>query len=95
MFLNRLVPVLWAVMVLGGSALAQSDRDGGSRIAFIQGADVYTMRPDGSDVKQLTNLGPNNSAFWAAWSPDAKQLVFAEFPPNVPFPALDHECGWE
>ncbi len=83
MFLKKLIPVLLAI-ALGGSALAKSDRDGGSRIAFIQGPDVYTMKPDGTDVRQLTHLGPTNSAFWEAWSPDAKQLIFTEFPPNVP-----------
>ncbi|MBZ5657760.1 MAG: hypothetical protein LAO56_21050 [Acidobacteriia bacterium] len=46
------------------------------RIAFIQGMDVYTMNSDGSDVKQLTNLGPDNGAAWESWSPDGKQIVF-------------------
>jgi Tol biopolymer transport system component len=49
------------------------------RIAFIAGPDVYTMNPDGTDVKQLTNLGPDNGAFWESWSPDGKQIVFNEF----------------
>ena len=49
------------------------------RIAFIFGPDVYTMNPDGSDVKQLTNLGPDNFAFWEFWSADGKQIVFTEF----------------
>lgn len=53
-----------------------------SRIAFVLGPDIYTMNPDGSDVRQLTNLGPNNSAFWENWSPDARQLVFSEYPTN-------------
>ena len=53
------------------------------RIAFILGPDVYTMNPDGSDVKQLTNLGPEAGAFWESWSPDGKQIVFNVFsPPN-------------
>src|SRR5439155_7694987 len=51
------------------------------RIAFIFGPDVYTMNPDGSDVRQLTNLGPDNSASWESWSPDGKLIVFSEFPP--------------
>jgi len=51
------------------------------RIAFIFGPDIYTMNPDGSDVRQLTNLGPDNSASWESWSPDGKLLVFSEFPP--------------
>ena len=49
------------------------------RIAFIAGPDVYTMNPDGSDVKQLTNLGPDNSAFWESWSPDGRHIVFNEY----------------
>ena len=50
------------------------------RIAFIAGPDVYTMNPDGTDVKQLTNLGPDRSAFWESWSPDGKQIVFTVYP---------------
>jgi Tol biopolymer transport system component len=49
------------------------------RIAFILGPDVYTMNPNGSDVKQLTNLGPDDSAYWESWSPDGKQIVFNEY----------------
>src|SRR5258708_37812711 len=49
------------------------------RIAFIQGPDVYTMNPDGSDVKQLTNLGPDNGVAWESWSPDGKQIVLNEY----------------
>lgn len=55
-----------------------------SRIAFVIGPDIYTMNPDGSDVRQLTNLGPNNGAFWENWSPDGRQLVFSEYPANSP-----------
>ena len=50
------------------------------RLAFVQGPDVYTMKSDGSDVRQLTALTDNNPAFWPIWSPDGKQLAFAEFP---------------
>jgi Tol biopolymer transport system component len=49
------------------------------RIAFIFGPDVYTMNADGGDVKQLTNLGPDDSAFWESWSPGGKQIVFNEY----------------
>lgn len=54
------------------------------RIAFVFGPDIYTMNPDGTDVRQLTNLGPNNGAFWENWSSDGRQLVFSEFPNNGP-----------
>jgi Tol biopolymer transport system component len=57
-----------------------------SRIAFIQATpngspqDIYTMRPDGTDERQLTNLGPNSIAFWESWSADGRQIVFSEYP---------------
>lgn len=57
-----------------------------SRIAFIQATpngspqDMYTMRPDGTDERQLTNLGPNNAAFWENWSADGSQIVFSAYP---------------
>lgn len=38
------------------------------------------MNPDGSDVRQLTNLG-EKAAFWEYWSPDGKQIVFNIFSP--------------
>jgi Tol biopolymer transport system component len=49
------------------------------RIAFIQGPDVYSMKSNGIDVKQLTNLGPDNFALYPAWSPDGQQIVFVEY----------------
>jgi Tol biopolymer transport system component len=51
------------------------------KIAFIQDGEVFTMNPDGSDIKQLTHLGPENSANFPSWSADGKQIVFNEFPP--------------
>jgi Tol biopolymer transport system component len=81
------------VILAAGSALvvfAGEYKHFESRIAFIQpnastpGGDVYTMNPHGSDVRQLTNLGANNGAFWENWSADGKQLVFVEYPNNGP-----------
>jgi hypothetical protein len=52
------------------------------RIAFRMGnPDAYTMNPDGTDIQQLTNLGPDNFAAWEYWSADGKQIIFTEFPP--------------
>jgi TolB protein len=48
------------------------------RIAFILGPDVYSMNPDGRDVRQLTHVEPGRAANWEFWSPDGKQIVFNE-----------------
>src|SRR5262249_3567645 len=75
----------WMVFVAGLLSIvlslpAQATFPGkNGRIVFVQGPDIYTMNPDGSDVKQLTNLGPYNGAFWESWSPDGKQIVFNEY----------------
>jgi Tol biopolymer transport system component len=67
--------------ILIGTAIPASATYPGrnGRIAFLAGPDVYTMNPDGTDVKQLTNLGPDNGASWESWSPDGKQIVFNEY----------------
>jgi Tol biopolymer transport system component len=72
---------LIAFLILGvGQANATFPGKNG-RIAFVQGPDIFTMNPDGSDVRQLTNLGPDSGAFWESWSADGKQIVFNEFRP--------------
>jgi Tol biopolymer transport system component len=52
----------------------------GNRIAFHTfrpgGADIYTMKPDGSDVTPaVTTVGPD---LYPAWSPDGTKLAYAE-----------------
>ena len=50
------------------------------RIAFIipglTFGNVYTMNPDGSDVRQLTSFGTSPAVTVARWSPDGSRLVF-------------------
>jgi Tol biopolymer transport system component len=46
-------------------------RDGGGVKSF----DIFTIRPDGTDLKKLTDA-PGNDAH-CAWSPDAKYIVFS------------------
>jgi Tol biopolymer transport system component len=78
---TRFIPVLAMLVAIAWVLPAHATFPGkNGRIAFIQGPDVYTMKSDGSDVRQLTALTDDNPAFWAAWSPDGKQLVFSEFP---------------
>jgi Tol biopolymer transport system component len=72
--------VLLGLLMLAGALPAPASFPGkNGRIAFVLGPDIYTMSSDGSDIKQLTDLGPDNSAFWESWSPDGKQIVFNEY----------------
>jgi TolB protein len=77
--------LLLGTLLLLGAIPAHATFPGkNGRIAFVLGADIYTMNPDGSDVRQLTNLGPDSSAFWESWSPDGKLIVFSKFsPPDI------------
>jgi len=51
----------------------------GDRIGFTRAGknafDIFTVRPDGTDVKQLTDA-PGNDAH-SAWSPDGQYIVFS------------------
>jgi TolB protein len=51
----------------------------GDRIGFTRPGknayDIYTIRPDGTDLKQLTDA-PGNDAH-CAWSPDASYIMFS------------------
>jgi Tol biopolymer transport system component len=79
-FISPVLAVVGLAIALAVPAEATFPGKNG-RIAFILGPDVYTMNPDGSDIKQLTNLGPDGGAFWESWSPDGKQIVFNEYRP--------------
>src|SRR5439155_638397 len=46
------------------------------------GTDIVTMNPDGTNIKQLTHVGPDGLASWPAWSADGKQIVFEFRPPD-------------
>jgi Tol biopolymer transport system component len=50
----------------------------GTQIAFVSNRngeyDLYTIRPDGSDMRQLTQMG---SIIAPAWSPDGRMISFS------------------
>ena len=59
----------------------------GRRIAFIRGADVYTMRADGSSVRRVMRSRVRNTDIrGVAWSPDGRRIAFAAdlFEPEPP-----------
>jgi len=52
------------------------------RIAFVEAGEIFTMNPEGTNIKQLTHVGPDGLASWPAWSADGKQIVFEFRPPD-------------
>jgi Tol biopolymer transport system component len=58
----------------------------GTRIAFakcMRGAcDIHTVRPDGSELTRLTNVG--NASWHAAWSADGTRIAFTRWSGGVP-----------
>ena len=55
----------------------------GDRIAFVRTTGgtaprIFTTRPDGSDVRQISS-GDGGSDYWPSWSPDGSQIVFTGF----------------
>jgi len=59
-------------LVAEGSARSPDWRPDGKRIAFKTG-DVYTIRPDGSGLKRVTEFGTSSGP---RWSPDGRTITF-------------------
>jgi Tol biopolymer transport system component len=77
--LHRLTPYSWRV------APKHDWSPDGKRIVLTtnhdlkrphEGANLVTIRPDGSGVKRLTRFTPSKSAFAGSFSPDGAQIVF-------------------
>ena len=47
-------------------------------VTFIGSEQIYTVKPDGTDLFRVTNLPPSDDgfAFWPDFSPDGKRIVF-------------------
>ncbi len=96
-FENRKIIVVLAIVITLAAVLicpvnpARATFPGkNGRISFLEVTDVvnvYTINPDGSDERQLTSFGPDNSVFNSAeWSSDGRQLVFPAGPVTVSGP---------
>jgi len=52
----------------------------GKRIAFTYvvdgGFDLFTVRPDGTDLRRLTSDGAAGQNNWAMWSPDSRRIAW-------------------
>jgi Tol biopolymer transport system component len=47
--------------------------------------DLYTMRPNGTRVRRLTDFTPQAAALMATWSPDSRHIVFRVQKPGHTF----------
>jgi Tol biopolymer transport system component len=78
--------LVWLVVVAGLIGISETatatfpGRNG--RIAFTEAGNIFTMNPDGSDVRQITSFGPDAAVCCQAWSPDGLRLVFEVYPPD-------------
>jgi len=78
-------PQIWTVDPTSGTEHPLSDGTGvdtspawspfGTRLAFARGADVWTMKADGTGPVDLTSSDPLTDS-QPAWSPDGKKIVF-------------------
>jgi len=75
----RVVLAIAAMLVALAKPASATYPGKNGRIAFVEGPDIFTMNPDGSDVQQITFLGPDNAAFFQSWSADGQQIVFSAF----------------
>jgi Tol biopolymer transport system component len=72
--------IVGGLILVGAAPSAHATFPGANgRIAFLlydHGSDIYTMNPDGSDVRRLTHFAPEHSAGNENWSPDGSMIVF-------------------
>jgi Tol biopolymer transport system component len=70
-----LLALATAVAASAAAAVQAAHRAGNGRILFQ--ANVFTMRPDGTGLVQLTHFtGGQVQAFIGGWSPDGKEIVW-------------------
>ena len=78
---TRFVPVLAMFVAIAWVSPAHATFPGkNGRIVFNLPPDVYTMNPDGSDVRQLTAYTDGTFIDAPAYSPDGKQIIFVVLP---------------
>lgn len=71
-------------VLLGAAVLASGDHAADAAfpatnglIAYVSEGDIWTMEPDGSNPRNLTNDGPEPADSAPAWAPDGTTIAFA------------------
>src|SRR4026207_2501852 len=85
---TTLMSVALILLFTGSSAWATYPGQNG-RIAYSANPtgtyQLYTINPDGSDIRQITNLPPtDNSTWFPNYSPDGHRIVFSNNSPDAP-----------
>jgi Tol biopolymer transport system component len=64
----------------GLRANSPSVSPGGERVAFVAGGDgtlnLYTMKTDGSDIRELTSYSEGEQVYNPRWTPDGSRILF-------------------
>jgi Tol biopolymer transport system component len=59
-----------------GDVLSVQWSPNGRQLAFTLADDIYTVRPDGTDLVKLTSSPKGTYSFGPMWSPDSSRLLF-------------------
>ena len=69
--------VLCLLLIPSGGAVRGAVPGRNGRIAISRAGDIYTIRADGSGLRQLTGFGPDDSFDdWPAWAPGGRRIAF-------------------
>jgi Tol biopolymer transport system component len=64
----------------GSKLLIQSYDEGGTRSGVS--SDLYTIRPDGTDLEAITRTRKGEFSFTGDWSPDGSRITYVHFAPG-------------